>query len=99
MSFYEEKQGEKSLRQTTKIERRIMNPCGKSDQLIVHVINELKARSEAPRQNFFLMFLREASLRSAILTHRGARGAGSAFFSVFASHFHISQPIFKNLQK
>jgi hypothetical protein len=31
-----------------------------------------------------------------LLTHRGARGAWSAFFSVFASHFHISQPIFKN---
>jgi hypothetical protein len=33
------------------------------------------------------------------LTHRGAQGVGGAFFSVFASHFYISQPNFKNLQK
>jgi hypothetical protein len=34
-----------------------------------------------------------------VLNHRGTQGAGGAFFSVFASHFYISQPIFKNLQK
>lgn len=41
-------------------------------------------------QNGYLKFL---------LTLRGARGGRSASFLVFASHYHISQPIFLNLQK
>jgi hypothetical protein len=59
-------------------------------------------RSEANLLVIQILIFFEAKIRFALLaslTHRGTRGAWSAFFSVFASHFHISQQIFKNLQK
>jgi hypothetical protein len=36
---------------------------------------------------------------SELLTHRGVRGLDRTSFSVFASHSHISEPIFKKIRK
>jgi len=68
------------------IRKRSLPPTDKFvNKLSTLIPPKVDERSEASRQN--------------ILTHRGAQGAGGAFFSVFASHFYISQPNIKNLQK